>query len=128
MGTQTVVYFIVWLIFQTLVGAVIGKSKGRLDSGVFWSFFLGPIGWLIVALMSDLRQKCPECGGVVVAGARKCKNCASVIGSSADFQGKSMGSKSAAPVARTRWWFFPLMIVFTVLLFLGIVALLGTLL
>ncbi len=68
METQAAVYIIGWLIFQTLVGAVIGKSRGRLGSGVFWSFLLGPIGWLIVALMSDLRPKCPECGGVVVPG------------------------------------------------------------
>jgi len=45
--TLAAVYIISWTLFQTLVGAVIGKSKGRLDAGVFWSFLLGPIGWLI---------------------------------------------------------------------------------
>jgi hypothetical protein len=124
--TQQVVYIVAWWIFQTLVGAVIGKSKGRLDSGVFWSFLLGPIGWLIVALMSDLRQKCPECGGVVVAGARKCKNCGSVIGSPASSPRTEM-TGTASPVVRTRWWFVPLTIVFTMLLFLGLLTLLGSL-
>ena len=66
-------------VFIVLIGALIGKSKGRVGSGIIWSFLLGPIGWLIVALQQDLRQKCPECGGVVVLGARKCKNCGSVI-------------------------------------------------
>lgn len=62
-----------------LIGALIGKYKGRTESGACWAALLGPIGWLIVALQEDLRQKCPECGGAVVPGARKCKNCGSVI-------------------------------------------------
>ena len=71
-------YFIGWVL-SVLIGALIGKYKGRVDSGVIWSALLGPIGWLIVALQNDLRQKCPECGGVVVPGARKCKNYGSAI-------------------------------------------------
>jgi hypothetical protein len=57
-------YFIGWVLC-VLIGALIGKYKGRVDSGVIWSALLGPIGWLIVALQQDLRQKCPECGGEV---------------------------------------------------------------
>jgi DNA-directed RNA polymerase subunit M/transcription elongation factor TFIIS len=71
-------FFVVWVVC-ILVGALIGKSKGRADSGAIWSAVLGPIGWLIVALQEDLGQKCPECGGTVVPGARKCKHCGSVI-------------------------------------------------
>jgi predicted RNA-binding Zn-ribbon protein involved in translation (DUF1610 family) len=71
-------FFVFWVLC-ILVGALIGKSKGRADSGAIWSAVLGPIGWLIVALQQDLSQKCPECGGAVVPGARKCKNCGSVI-------------------------------------------------
>ena len=69
----------VW-IGCALIGALIGKYKGRVGSGVVWALVLGPIGWLIVALMQDLREKCPECGGVVVPGARKCKHCGSATG------------------------------------------------
>lgn len=69
----------VGLMFSGLIGALIGKHKSRISSGVIWSLMLGPISWLIVALMQDLRQKCPECGGVVVPDARKCKNCGSTI-------------------------------------------------
>src|SRR6266403_2493019 len=71
-------YFIGW-IACILVGALIGKYRGRLDSGVIWAALLGPIGWLVVALMEDMRPKCIECGGVVVQGARKCLHCGSPI-------------------------------------------------
>jgi predicted RNA-binding Zn-ribbon protein involved in translation (DUF1610 family) len=71
-------FFVFWVLC-IVVGALIGKRKGRADSGAIWSALLGPIGWLIVALQEDLGQKCPECGGTVVPGARKCKNCGSVI-------------------------------------------------
>ena len=67
------------VLICSLIGALIGKSKGRVGSGLIWSFLLGPIGWLIVALMADLRPMCSECGGVIVEGARKCKHCGSDI-------------------------------------------------
>lgn len=92
MGAEAVFYFISWLLFQTLIGALIGRSKGRVDSGIFWSFFLGPIGWVIVALMADLRQKCPECHSSVAVGARKCRYCGSRI----DLQ--------PAPASQTKQW------------------------
>jgi hypothetical protein len=122
--TQIVVYFIGWLIFQTLVGALIGKFKGRVDSGVFWSFFLGPIGWLIVALMTDLRQKCPECRGAVIPGARKCKNCGSAIGPASDSQGKGTAIESRASSTPSRSWLLPILIVL-VLGVWGLLALMG---
>ena len=74
-------YLIVWGVLCVLIGALIGKAKGRIDSGIIWSLMLGPIGWLIVALQQDLRQKCPECRGVVFPGARKCNGCGSDIAS-----------------------------------------------
>jgi hypothetical protein len=30
-----------------LIGALIGKSKGKTESGACWAALLGPIGWLI---------------------------------------------------------------------------------
>jgi hypothetical protein len=71
-------FFIGW-IACVLVGALIGKYRGRTDSGVILAALLGPIGWLAVALMDDKRPKCIECGGVVVEGARKCLHCGSAI-------------------------------------------------
>lgn len=71
-------YLIVWTFFA-LVGALIGQSKGRTTAGVIFGLLVGPIGWLIVAIGPNLKPKCPECGGVIVAGARKCKNCGSTL-------------------------------------------------
>lgn len=62
-----------------LVGALIGQVKNRVGLGIFLGLILGPIGWLIIALCENHSLKCPECGGVVVEGARKCKNCGSTL-------------------------------------------------
>jgi hypothetical protein len=72
-------YFVVWIVFCVLVGALIGKHRGRAGSGVIWGGLLGPVGWLIVALMEDMRPKCTQCGGVIVEGARKCLHCGSLL-------------------------------------------------
>jgi hypothetical protein len=70
---------IIWIIVGTLVGALIGQAKGRVAAGAFFGFLLGPIGWLITALGPNKKPKCPECGGEIVPGARKCKNCGSQL-------------------------------------------------
>ncbi len=69
---------------SAVVGGLIGRLRGRVGSGVVWALALGPIGWLVVLLLKDLRQKCPECGGVIVPGARKCKNCGSTLAAAAE--------------------------------------------
>ena len=51
-------YFVAW-IACVLIGALIGKYKGRADSGVLWSALLGPIGWIIVALMGGSPSEVP---------------------------------------------------------------------
>ena len=61
------------------VGAIIGQSKGRTGAGAFLGLLLGPIGWLVVAVGPNMKLKCPLCGGVIVEGAIKCKNCGSDI-------------------------------------------------
>jgi hypothetical protein len=80
MGTG---FLFFWLLFWAIVGAAvgqaIGRSKGRPEAGLWWGLLLGVIGWIVVAIGPDLRPKCPECGGTVVAGARRCKNCGSDI-------------------------------------------------
>jgi hypothetical protein len=78
-GDTQMTYLMIW-IGVILIGIIIGKAKGRPGSGFVWSLLLGPIGWLIVLLMKDLREKCPQCGGVIVPGAKKCKNCGSTLG------------------------------------------------
>ena len=70
---------IIGLVISALIGALIGRPRGRAGDGAVISFFLGPIGWLIAAFMKDHRERCAECGGVVVEGARKCMHCGSPI-------------------------------------------------
>jgi uncharacterized membrane protein YeaQ/YmgE (transglycosylase-associated protein family) len=67
----------VGIIIGALVGALIGKAKGRTGAGAFFGAILGPIGWLITALGPNMKPKCPLCGGEIVEGAIKCKNCGS---------------------------------------------------
>ncbi|MGA2286803.1 MAG: hypothetical protein ABSG55_11125 [Dehalococcoidia bacterium] len=68
---------IIWIVIGTLVGALIGQAKGRVGTGAIFGFLLGPIGWLVTALGPNENPKCPFCGGEIVKGAIKCKNCGS---------------------------------------------------
>ena len=68
-------YFLGWVVIFGAIGAAIGGHKGRQEAGFLWGALLGPLGWLVIAVGPDLRPKCDKCGGVVVAGASRCKNC-----------------------------------------------------
>ena len=72
------IWVVVWLV-SAVVGAIIGNTKGRPTAGALWSMLLGPLGWLVILIAPDVRPKCPECGGPIVRGARKCKNCGSSL-------------------------------------------------
>lgn len=77
--------FLVALLFLGGIGGLIGRARGRGTSGFLWGLFLGPIGWLIVAVQKDLREekaltegsmkKCPQCAELVKAEAKKCRFC-----------------------------------------------------
>jgi hypothetical protein len=67
-----------YAIVGGLVGAAIGARKNRAAAGFGFGLLLGPIGWLLVALGPDLREKgpaCPYCGGEMVAGKAVCRHC-----------------------------------------------------
>ena len=66
---------IIIILIMALVGLLIGKSKERGCAGFFLGLLLGPLGWIITALLADDRPRCPECLGVVNEYANKCQNC-----------------------------------------------------
>jgi hypothetical protein len=68
---------IIWMIIGLLIGTLIGQIKGRTGAGAFFGLLLGPLGWIIIALGPNKKPKCPFCGGIIVEGAVKCKNCGS---------------------------------------------------
>ena len=72
-------YLLLWCLIGGLIGLLIGQTKGRAGAGFFFGMLLGPLGWLVVAAGPSLKPKCPDCGGVIVEGARKCKNCGSEL-------------------------------------------------
>ena len=40
-----------------VIGGVLGELlRGRLGGGIVWGLVLGPIGWLVVLLLPDLRR------------------------------------------------------------------------
>jgi cyclophilin family peptidyl-prolyl cis-trans isomerase len=62
-----------------VLGSMIGLVNGRTEGGFWLGFFLGPIGWVITYLLDDSRLHCPDCLGVVIEGARKCRNCGTML-------------------------------------------------
>jgi len=72
---QSIGILMIWLAINGLIGAVIGEKKKRLGAGFLFGLLLGPIGWLLVGMGPNHGPKCPECGGDVVEGAKRCKNC-----------------------------------------------------
>lgn len=80
---------------SALIGYLLGKDKGRGIDGIIWSILLGPVGWLIVALGSDARKKCPFCAASMEsAKVTRCKNC----GQRMNKMDPVLGSKSIDPL------------------------------
>lgn len=77
---QVMVVLLLWGLIGALVGAAIGKNKGRPEAGAIFGFLLGPVGWLLVAVGPNMLRKCPECRGVIPEGASRCMHCKAEIG------------------------------------------------
>lgn len=69
----------IWAIAITIacgvIGAVIGWTKGRAFAGMIWGLVLGPIGWIVIALMRSKLSECPECARPNSNSARICRHC-----------------------------------------------------
>jgi hypothetical protein len=53
------------MFVSAAIGGLIGSLKGEQTTGCCLGFFLGPIGWLVVMNVPDLRLRCPHCYGVL---------------------------------------------------------------
>jgi hypothetical protein len=49
-------YVVVWSIFGGLIGALIGRGKGRTAAGFWLGLLLGWIGWIVIAVTSRTPQ------------------------------------------------------------------------
>jgi hypothetical protein len=67
--------FLLGWLASAAIGGIVGAAKGRAFAGAVWGLILGPLGWLVIFVAPDQRPKCPECGGEVILGANRCKNC-----------------------------------------------------
>jgi hypothetical protein len=76
-----------------LIGLYIGNSKGRPVAGAMWGLLVGPIGWLVMAIVKDERRKCPDCLGTVPIGARRCQHCGSELNKAASVICSHCGAK-----------------------------------
>ena len=70
-------FVFLWLLMGG-IGAAIGQKKGRPAEGFFAGLLLGPLG-IIFILVRQPKWKCPDCGGAIDKGVKKCKHCGSVL-------------------------------------------------
>jgi hypothetical protein len=67
-------YVMLWL-FMGLLGAALGNSKGRGGDGFCLGVLLGPIGVVIVVLLSPKGRVCSFCKSSIHSEASVCPHC-----------------------------------------------------
>lgn len=64
---------------DTLVGVLIGQAKRRVFAGTALGFLIGPLGWLITALLpagaDSAQAACPFCLGPLPLKQSECAHC-----------------------------------------------------
>lgn len=71
---------ILYMIIFGGIGHAIGKSKKREDDGLMWGILLGPLGWIITALLPEkFDWECPYCDMGLKKKSRICHNCHSEL-------------------------------------------------
>jgi len=66
-------------IVSGLIGMAIGSTKGSPGLGFVLGLCLGIVGWLLMALLSDSRPKCPSCKSPIRREATECNKCGATI-------------------------------------------------
>lgn len=82
MMTKSLLVIVAWLlgfVLSGIIGKYCGAPKGNQRVGFWLGFFLGPLGWILAALIGPSGPKCPACGAGTVPGARKCCHCGEVL-------------------------------------------------
>jgi hypothetical protein len=69
-----IVTVVVWALFMGGIGSLCGSRKDNAHAGFYFGFLLGPIGWIIAALL-DYPLKCPACKSGFPKGASVCRSC-----------------------------------------------------
>jgi predicted nucleic acid-binding Zn ribbon protein len=81
MEIETFGWVVVWVVLNGAIGAALGGVfRGQAVQGAAVAIVLGPIGWIGVFGLRDVRPKCPECRGVIVQGAKRCRHCGVAFG------------------------------------------------
>ncbi len=65
------------------IGAAIGSIKGRTAAGFWLGALLGPLGWLIAAVLGrseGATVACPKCAERIQPAATVCRWCGATVG------------------------------------------------